>query len=227
MANKFIVTGEQYYSITGQLWEIQRQLRLKDGSPFDPELVKTALQNIIDQRFDNQAPIKPEYLELISGGEKMIIEASNGKEIIGRSKDTSKSYVDSNFKDYGLEKPGAATAKTQLDVYEIVKDATFVQMLDSLTSDWNKLVMSQAQIIIFCKKYKDWIRHEGHGTFFLVKKDAKRSATINNLFVVDVDMHSAGLSFDYFAELHFRVYHLDYSTIWHITHLYQFVVPQL
>lgn len=227
MAKKFIVDGDQHYSLTGQLWEIQRQLRLKDGSPLDPELVKIALQNIIDHQFGDPVLTKPDCLKLISGSEKIIIEASNGKEVIGRSKDTSKSYVDPNFKDYGLEKPGAATAKTQLDVYEIVRDATFVQVLDSLTLDWNRLVMSQAQIIIFCKKYKSWLRHEGHETFFLVKKDAKRSATINNLFVVGVDMHSVGLNFDYFRELHFRVHCFDYSTIWHVKHLYQFVVPQL
>ena len=36
---KFIVTGDQHFDITGQMLEIQRQIRQKGGSSIDPKLV--------------------------------------------------------------------------------------------------------------------------------------------------------------------------------------------
>jgi hypothetical protein len=46
MAEK--VAGEMYEGITGQLFEIGRQLRQKNGYPYDPVKLKSALQDIIE-----------------------------------------------------------------------------------------------------------------------------------------------------------------------------------
>lgn len=46
-----IVTGEEYYDLDGQLGEIKRQIRQKDGYPFDPAELKKALQAVIEGRF--------------------------------------------------------------------------------------------------------------------------------------------------------------------------------
>lgn len=51
---KFIVTGDQHFGITGQMLEIQRQIRLKSGSPIDPELAIYALQEIIEGKFSDR-----------------------------------------------------------------------------------------------------------------------------------------------------------------------------
>lgn len=50
MANtkKYFVSGDQHYGITGQVLEIQRQMRMRGGSPLDPEKVRIALQKIIE-----------------------------------------------------------------------------------------------------------------------------------------------------------------------------------
>ena len=45
------VAGELYESITGQLFEIGRQLRQPSGYPFDPNQLKVALQNAIEGKF--------------------------------------------------------------------------------------------------------------------------------------------------------------------------------
>lgn len=50
MAN-IIVAGELYESITGQLFEIGRQLRQPNGYPYDPEKLKQHLQAGIEGRF--------------------------------------------------------------------------------------------------------------------------------------------------------------------------------
>ena len=50
MANN-IVAGDMYRDIDGQLFEIKRQLRQPGGYPFDPELLKFGLQQMIEGRF--------------------------------------------------------------------------------------------------------------------------------------------------------------------------------
>ena len=50
MASK--VAGELYESITGQLFEVGRQLRQPNGYPFNPNQLKQALQKVIEGKFD-------------------------------------------------------------------------------------------------------------------------------------------------------------------------------
>jgi len=54
MANQ-IVAGELYESITGQLFEIGRQIRQKSGYPHNPEQLKQALQAVVEGRFPRSA----------------------------------------------------------------------------------------------------------------------------------------------------------------------------
>ncbi len=44
------VAGELYFEIDGQLLEIKRQLRQREGYPYDPEQLRIALQNAIEGR---------------------------------------------------------------------------------------------------------------------------------------------------------------------------------
>lgn len=57
---KQIVTGDQYFGLDGKLCEIKRQLRQKDGYPYDPALLDLALQAIIEGRFQDLK--KPEIV---------------------------------------------------------------------------------------------------------------------------------------------------------------------
>lgn len=50
MAAKFAVTGDQFVVIDDRMREVKRQLRLKGGSPLDPERVAEALQRIVEGR---------------------------------------------------------------------------------------------------------------------------------------------------------------------------------
>ena len=53
------VAGEQYETITGQLFELGRQLRQPNGYPFDPVALKRHLQAAIEGRFfkDGNTPV--------------------------------------------------------------------------------------------------------------------------------------------------------------------------
>jgi len=52
MATK--VAGDLYESITGQLFEIGRQLRQPGGYPFEPTALQRGLQDLIEGRFENK-----------------------------------------------------------------------------------------------------------------------------------------------------------------------------
>lgn len=56
MAGK-TVAGEMYESITGQLFEIGRQLRQSSGYPFDSNSLKEHLQAAIEGRFESVVPV--------------------------------------------------------------------------------------------------------------------------------------------------------------------------
>lgn len=209
---KFNVTGEQHFGITGQMLEIQRQIRLKSGSPIDPELVTFALQDIVEGKFNNKKTVNDTILRLISGGESIVIDACDGSETIANAKDTFKSGIDSDFKNWGTNKPGQATEDTAVQVHEMVKDATFAQMFGSLGTDLDKLCLTQHQIKKFCKKHANWLRTDGYGTFFLFKVE-------DQYFVVGVGVVSDGLGVD--------VDRLEYDRVWHGEYRHRVVSPQL
>ncbi len=105
------------------------------------------------------------------------------------------------------------TKRTTVWVYEMgEKDATFAQMFGSLSNDLNKLCLTYAHIKNFVKKYRNWLRIDGYGTFFLFKVGDK-------FFVVSVSINSAGLVV--------RVHRFESSAWWSGGGRRRLVVPQL
>ncbi|NTV22603.1 MAG: hypothetical protein HGB03_03520 [Candidatus Yonathbacteria bacterium] len=184
---KYDVTGNQHFGITGQMLEIQRQIRLKGGSPIDPELVTLALQDIIEGKFHHTQASKADnaILRLISKGETIVIDVCDGSETLATAKEVFPG-IDGDFKNWGTNKAGIATKEQVVDVHELVKDATFAQMFGSLGTDLDKLCLTQAQIKNFCKKHFNWLRTDGYPTFFLFKVE-------DQFFVAYVLVHSDGL----------------------------------
>lgn len=218
MAKKIIVTGDQYYGIDGKMLEIKRQLRLKGGSSLDPELVDSALQNIIEGRFSNLRNTKKQedssILRVVSSGEKLMIEVLDGKASILDAKKVFKSCINGDFKIRirGFNQSGSATAETVVDVSALIKDATFGQIFTSITPDLDKIVMSQAQIIRFCEKYPTCLRQKGYATFFLTKVG-------DDYFVVSVRVYDDGLEAG--------VHQLEDDGVWHGEYRHRVVSPQL
>lgn len=61
------VAGELYESITGQLFEIGRQLRQSAGYPFDPKMLKRTLQGVIEGKFNLEPPFFTVVGALVTG----------------------------------------------------------------------------------------------------------------------------------------------------------------
>lgn len=151
-------------------------------------------------------------LRLISEYEDIIIPACDGSATLAQAKETFLSYIDSDLKNWGLDKAGIATEKTTVQVYELVKDATFAQMFGSIGVDLDKLCLTQHQIKTFCEKHTKWLRTNGDATLFLFKEEGQ-------FFVADVRVYSNGLGV---LVLRFGDEHVWIADYWH-----RLVVPQL
>jgi len=218
MTKKIIVTDEQFGVVSKRLWEIQR--RFKEGT-LSFEYLDKSLQQVVEGKFNNseQTVENGPILRLISAGEKIMLEANNGKSKIYGNDKTFNSYISNNFEKLKLNKNSCATPETLLDVYELIKDAKFAEIFNSLNCDLDKLVMTQSQIVSFCEKHPTWLRQNGVATFFLIKKNEDLLATNDNLFVVDVGVYSDGLDVS--------VGRFEYDSVWHARYLPRVVAPQL
>ncbi len=139
------------------------------------------------------------------------LAARDGSRYISKENGVFRSFIDSCFKSWGLDKTSKATEKTEVFVYEMVKDATFTEMFDSLNLDRDKLCLSQDQIIEFCEMNADKLREDFYATFFLFKQDVQ-------LFIARVHVGLDGLDV--------RVYSFKRDYLWPSSNAYRLVVPQ-
>lgn len=151
--------------------------------------------------------MKNDNLKLIKQGLK--IEALDGKRYIYGKKDVFNNYIDSDFKNWKLDKKSNPTQETKVDVYELIKNATFKEMF---VGNLDKLCLTQDQIIEFCDKHPDWLNQEEGYTFFLFKVNKE-------YFVARVDVDSDGLI------VHVDRFERDY--LWLDEYCHRLVVPQL
>jgi hypothetical protein len=110
--------------------------------------------------------IKNRVLRLISGNENLIIDQTDGTDIFAKADDL---LVCINPNEESADEPGQPAPKTAVEVYEMIGDGTFSHIFGSLLSDVRKLCLTQAQIKVFAKKHKDWLRTEDFATFSLFK----------------------------------------------------------
>ncbi len=158
-------------------------------------------------------------LKFLAISEKLSLSKSDGQATIVKAEDVFKSWIDSDFQNWGLNKESKATPETEIEVYEMVKDATFKEIFISLSDDLDSLCFTQSQIIDFCKKHRNHLRQDGDATLFLTKKDFGKPVTEDNLFVVYVDVDSHGLNV--------FVDHFDGAGVWSADDRHRLVVPKL
>ncbi|MFP4514839.1 MAG: hypothetical protein ACLFNO_02430 [Parcubacteria group bacterium] len=143
--------------------------------------------------------------------ETIKIKATEGKTTIAEAENIFEGWIDPGFKIWNLDNPQIATNEIVVEVYEVVKNADFRTMFDSLNEDPNKLCLTQSQIVDFCKNHKDRL-HSNWFTFFLFKEN-------NQYFVACVGVFSDGL--------YVRVFRFELASVWFAEFAHRFVVPQL
>lgn len=133
---------------------------------------------------------------------------TDGSKYISWATKVFKSYIDSDFKKWGLDKKSDKTKEVKVNVFEMIKDSNFKEMF----TDPEKQVMTQHQIIEFCQKHPADLRQNSYATFFLTKVD-------NEYFVAYVDVRSGGLRV--------RVRRLGDDGVWRGGYRHRVVSPQL
>jgi hypothetical protein len=157
-------------------------------------------------------PQKEAILKCISDAEALKLDAVDGTQTIAKSTDVF-SYIDPNFKGYGVNEKSAATKETPIEVYELTKDATFANIYGSTGREMDTMCVTQHQILNFIAKHRNWLRTEGYGTFFLFK--------MNGEFFVAV------VGFDGVGSLLVGVRRFGYVDVWGGSGRHRFVIPQL
>lgn len=151
-------------------------------------------------------------LKLISGGEKIVLAPTDGKGTLAKAKDVFY-YIDSYFQSWGTDVVGKLTAETPVQVYEMIKDGTFAQIYGGFGENLDRLCLTQAQIVVFCRDHRNWLRTDGYGTFFLFKVGVE-------FFVARVFVYSDG-------DLGAGVDRLSLGLVWGAGCRHRFVIPQL
>jgi len=170
-----------------------------------------------------EAEVKTGILRLISGNEVIKIKALDGRDLIYKAGKVFKSFLDGDFRNWGLTKKGIATIEAPVQVHEMVGNGRFLEILQSLPGTWNQKWLSQSQVIEFCKTHARWLRQGGNATFFLIKKDENKPIDENhpedNLVVVHVRV--------LFDGLHVYVNRLEVGHVWIGGSRRRVVSPQL
>jgi hypothetical protein len=122
-------------------------------------------------------------------------------------------WVDSDFKNYGINDHDFKTQRTTFAVLEMDTDGTFENMFSSISYDLDSMVITPSQILHFVEKHKDMLRTGGWATFFLLK--------------VGRDFFVARVGFDEVGRLRVNVFRFSYDYVWGAEYRYRFVVPQL
>lgn len=140
------------------------------------------------------------------------IPATDGKELIaGNPLFTGSplfSWIDSDFKNWELNKEEDSKAITKFEVLELDKDATFKEIFTQPEKQW----MTQSQMLTFIRENKDKLREDRCNTFFLLKKGI-------DFFVARVSVGSSGLCVG--------VDRFEDGRVWNADSRPRVVIPQL
>ena len=133
----FSVAGDLYFEIDGQLHEIKRLLRQKRGCPYDPALVKKALQAIVEGRFDKlvEVPISDELQQLIGACKFHSVDDN----IMGE-----KFPLEDDQPDY----------EYSLEVLHLNKGLTTTEVLDEIKKQGYE-VASLRDLLVYCAEHQE------------------------------------------------------------------------
>jgi len=121
-------------------------------------------------------------------------------------------WIDPDLKKWGLDKLSIKNAHSVLDINEMKKSGTFNQLYGSIGNIHDQ-VLTQGQVVEFCRDNSDKLQQGGWGTFFLIQRDD------GELSVADVLVDDSGLEV--------LVFQFEDDFVWHGEGTRRLVIPQL
>ena len=130
--------------------------------------------------------------------------------------------IDTDFINWGTDVAGTATTETPFEVYEMIKNGTFKQILDAFeVEDLKEFCWSQDQIVEFVEDHPDRLHPQGWATFFLfkVKFDDGTDNGREDFFVAGVYRNGVD-------QIEVRAHRLSSDYVWCAERRPRFVFPQ-
>ncbi|MEK7531755.1 MAG: hypothetical protein AAB545_02410 [Patescibacteria group bacterium] len=158
------------------------------------------------------------YTRPISDGHELVLPPNDGTQTIAQASNVF-TYIDPDFKNWGLDVTSTSTPPLSVVVREMIKDADFRTIFGEI-GDTARLCLTQGQIIDFVRFHKGWLRTDGYGTFFLFQKGDKMFVSLDDFYVAYVFSSSGG-------RLWVHVYRLLHAYVWLAGSRHRIVVPQL
>ncbi len=131
-------------------------------------------------------------------------------QFISEAKEVFSGWIDSDFKEYGLNKATGSSHAMLMDIYDLTENGTFKDIFESFNIPLDSLVVSQGQVIEFAKTLE---KDDKHDYFFLLKQDGE-------FFVANVYFGGGG-------RLMVGVYRFSLGDVWDAGCRRRVVVPQL
>jgi hypothetical protein len=161
-------------------------------------------------------------LRLISGDHDLKLKGSDGSRLICQATDVFK-FIDDRNHQAGISHPGIASPEMTPEVYQLLRDATFMDIFTSLPGSWDQKWIPEDKVVEFCKKYPHWLRQKHLSTFFLIKREQDKPINqekpSDNLLIVCVRVNDYGLGVNFLF--------LDNPFMWRGKELRHVVIPQL
>lgn len=129
------VAGDLYESITGQLFEIGRQLRQQNGYPFSPEALKAHLQDAIEGRLGGAVAQVKKLLQFVTTTSVAAIESFKAADHF--KVDTKKAaariyWLGDNFKKHFGRKVEGVCEAADIKTHELLKSSLDVPIITEL-----------------------------------------------------------------------------------------------
>lgn len=151
-------------------------------------------------------------LNLISGTGVLKIDAICRNYSIFEAQGVFNRGIDYQFMDFFLNQSIESTGETSVQIFEIVRDSTFLDLFNSFEVELELICLTKNQIINFCIKYPECLRQDDFMTFFLGKTESR-------YFIAGVFRNINGLSI-YLFQLNNK------DVILNSSNFYRVVVPE-
>lgn len=196
--------------LTGSLNQLIVNLGGEDGEVWERQLKKFLRKEAC---WTNNNP----HLRQIAAG---TIPATDGRRTFVQANRMFPGYFDLDFEKFGTNVPGKPEPQTRFEVYEMIQDGTFQEILEGFSVNTRKLFWSQDQAITWIENNPELLHPQGWATFlpFSVKINEGTPKEVEDFFVAYAYRSRGGLKAD--------VDRFSYVGVWVAEGRCRFVFPQ-
>ncbi len=144
------------------------------------ELVETVTADTLRETGKISSPNDTTYLRFVHAVE---LPATAGTTTIARSVRVFTGFLSKEFRNRGTDVPGHDTNLATALVYELTRDGAYARIFESLGENWRARLLTQGQIVAFCREHSDSLRLGGYGNFFPFQVEG-----LTEIFVARVDV---------------------------------------